>query len=379
MAMEWMDNFGIYGGNIALLENGLYAQAQSVGTFSGPPNALVTDPDPNDTGEVFRVGTANGTSGFSGNANTLRRVFSTPLSVAGVGLRLWLPALPNSNVNHAVFPFSFRDSANNMLCVVEVDPSGRLIVWRGTIADNSITRTTILAQTTNPVIVANAWQHIECRVGFNSGTGSVQIRVEGVEVLNVSNINTDPTNAGCLNWAAFNWCANNPSGISNRPPHQHIKDLFGWNTSGTRNNSFVGTIAVFPILPNSDVALNWTPTGAANGWSILDNIPPNDSAYIAAGNSPIPAAYEAGMTDLPADVTSVRAVMSIVRARKTDGGDGNLQVSAVSGASVAAGANRPISTAFTYWTDMFEEDPATSAPWSRAGVNAMNLRANRTV
>jgi hypothetical protein len=71
--------------------------------------------------------------------------------------------------------------------------------------------------------------------------------------------------------------------------------------------------------------------------------------------------------------------MPIHRSRKTDAGDGNIQVGAISGASTGLGADRPITTAYTYWWDIFDTDPATAAAWSRTSVNAMNLQLNRTL
>ena len=54
-------------------------------------------------------------------------------------------------------------------------------------------------------------------------------------------------------------------------------------------------------------------------------------------------------------------------------GGGNLQMAMKSGASTGLGSDRPMTVAFTYWQDVFEVDPATSAQWLPAAVNAANL------
>jgi hypothetical protein len=70
--------------------------------------------------------------------------------------------------------------------------------------------------------------------------------------------------------------------------------------------------------------------------------------------------------------------MTIVRAAKTDGGDGSLQVSVVSSGTAGDGTNRPITVAQTYWTDVHDLDPHTSAAWTPTTVNAAQLKINRT-
>jgi hypothetical protein len=71
--------------------------------------------------------------------------------------------------------------------------------------------------------------------------------------------------------------------------------------------------------------------------------------------------------------------MPIHRSRKTDGGTGNIQLGVISGAATGLGVDRPITTAYTYWWDVFDSDPNIAAAWTKAAVNAMNLQLNRTL
>ena len=68
-----------------------------------------------------------------------------------------------------------------------------------------------------------------------------------------------------------------------------------------------------------------------------------------------------------------------MRARKSDGGDGNIQTGLISGGAEVDGSNRPITTAFTYYEDVFEIDPANAAPWTPASADAATFKINRTV
>jgi len=361
MAIEWADNFQGYGTGAsaqARLTNGVYAEASD---NSGEGIALINDPDSNIPTSVLRI---RGSSLAGGT--TLRRVLLTTRATVGVAQRVWLSRLPNS-VNERVILTSFRDVSNNVLTSVVVNTTGALSVWRG-----GPTSGTLLGSTAGPVLTANAWQHVEIKAVLDSTTGEIEIRVEGANVLSLTGQNTSESDLPCAQ-VAFNVT------ISTSTPEYYLKDVVIWNTAGAYNTDFLGSVAVYTLRPDSDVALNWTPSTGSTGWQILDNSPPNDAQYITAGNSPIPSAYRATLTNLPPDVTSVKGLMSVVRARKSDGGDGQLQVGIESGSAVDLGADRPITTAFTYWADVSEENPDTIAPWTPATANSAGLRINRTL
>lgn len=339
--------FGIYGTNQALLLNGVYAQAANIG-FPATTIFLEDDPDPNITGNVIRL------SRFGSVEGLLRWVLPSNQAKVGVARRLWLPALPNT----ATRPFilEWRSPANAIMASLAVDTTGRIVAVVG-----AATETTV-----NPVVVANAWQHIEACL--DRGAATLEVRVEGVTVLEMNSliIGTD------IAQISFRTPIN-------ANPDQFLKDLAVWDGAGTANNDFMGTIQVLEIIPTADASFNWLASSGTTGWNLIDEAPPNDDTDYISAIDPPPAASQFDLSNLPPDITSVRGVIARVRSRKTDGGDGNLQVGVVSGVSVGLGANRPITTAFTYWSDVFETDPATGNAWLPSAVDAMKLQLNRTV
>jgi hypothetical protein len=54
-------------------------------------------------------------------------------------------------------------------------------------------------------------------------------------------------------------------------------------------------------------------------------------------------------------------------------------VSLTSGANTDAGADRPMTTAFTYWSDVSEVNPGTGVFWTPTEVDAMDIEFDRTV
>jgi hypothetical protein len=126
---------------------------------------------------------------------------------------------------------------------------------------------------------------------------------------------------------------------------------------------------------------NCTETGTNMSWLDTGDMVggPTDTSYISANSTP-PAASEFKFTPLPVDVTSVRGLISIVRARKTDGGDAQLQVSLSTNAvAYDAGADRTVTTAPTWYWDVSVLDAGTGAPYLPAAVDALQAKVNRTL
>lgn len=352
MALNFADNFSIYGTNTALMLNGVYAAVTG--------STLQSDPDGLSGGHVLYL--ANNPNVGSSALFGPRFVLNANQTGLGMGMRVWFPVLPSGSSGWCI-PMQWRNASNSPLASVTVESTGRIAFrsgdWNGT----------VIAQTTNPVITANGWYHLEGYLDID--TSSFELRVEGISVLTASITIADVVSQVQISGRTTSQTAVQPF---------YIKDFVVWDKTGSYNNTFLGSVLVTNLVPTSDVSLNWTPSTGTNGYSILDNIPPVDTAYISA--APSVAAYVAGMSDLPPTVTSVKGLITFVRAAKSDGGDGSLQSSLISDPAgtpaTVNGANRPITVAQTYWRDVFEQDPKTSAAWTPTAVNAVEMQINRT-
>lgn len=363
MAINHMDNFSIYGsgaGGVARLLNGMYAQTDSV--------FLNADPDPIAAAAGSVVCAFQTTTGGIG---VLRKVLLAARTTVGVACRMWQNKLPvNSGISGR--PATWRDVNNLEHVFLDVDASGNIRAWRNDTAGN-----VQIAITANPVLIANAWQHIESKLVLDAVNGSIEVRVEGVPVINVSAIRTTSDRVGAIA-TCFNAGVGGRSGVDSLVAS--FKDIIIWDSTGAFNNDFMGSCQVYKCTPNADVALNWTPFPADGiGYDKINENPPDDDTRYISAPFPLPAAYKCALTDLPVTVTSVRGVMAVHRSRKTDGGDGNIQTGLISGASTGLGADRPITTAYTYWSDVFDADPNGGVAWSRLAVNALNMQLNRTL
>ena len=362
MAIQQMDNFTIYGTDTALLLNGVYAQKGS--TVDGLDAYLTTDPDGISSGRVMNLPP---TFGGASNYNVLRYVLQSTATTCGVCDRMWLSALPDDG-SKVPIPVSFRDGSNVPIVTLGIDTTGRVYATRG--GTNSGVSGSIIGTSASPAITSNGWYHFETKLVISATVGSVEVRVEGVTVLLLENIDTGTAPVAQVA------LANDPNSTS-AGVDVFFKDFVVWDDSGTNNTDFLGSVIVTNLTPTSDVSLNWTPSAGTTGYEILDNIPPNDSITLDAPNPP-PAAYVGEISNLPIDVTSVKAIQTYVRAAKSDGGDATLQISVISNGVTGAGADRPITVAQTYWRDVFETDPDTSAAWLPAAVDAAQIKLDRT-
>lgn len=348
MAIEHADSFDIYGTDRTLMTDGVYAQVGN--PFGG---VLVNDPDGTSQQRVFR---------FAGSDSPLRYPLQSPESIVGTSLRVWLSSLP---VNTSTEPhlFEWRTIDNEVIGYVAVQTTGALKIVAGGVE---------VATTNFPVITAEAWWHLECLVDVLTGT--CEVKVEGETVLDEAGLTFSSDTVYQI--APRNEVSNTGDSIT-----WYLKDYVIWNTLDSENDDFLGPVRVINLRPNEDVELGgWQTVPGGAGWPILDNNPPLPGQYLTASPDAVDAPMQFAMTNLPDDITSIKGVVTFVRARKVDGGYGQMQVSMIgTGDAASDGADRPITAGDVYWRDVHENDPGTGSPWSRVAINASNIRINRTL
>ena len=357
MAIQWADDFSRYGtGDVrSTMLDGL--PWGNLGGLSG--GDIVTDPDPNESGRAYLIG---------GNGNDweldMRMALPTVVTgTLGAAARVWIDSLPGNDASRVSF-MQFQDGSGSIRCYSRIEQNGSIQVL-GLIGGSL----TVVADTVNPVVSANAWNHYELVFNASAGTGSLYLN--GSELLTFTGIDTGSQ----IEFVNLSRRISSVVGVDT-----YVKDFVVWDSTGSQNNSVAGTVVVRTLLPEGDQTLGgWTTSTGSTGFNLIDETTPDDSDYIQADDSP-PAASEFTLENLPTDITSVRAVIPVVRARKTDGGDGSIQTAITAdGTNYDSGADRPTTTAFTYYFDVSEIDPADSNPWTPVDVDAMRLRIDRTI
>lgn len=351
MAARWADDFSRYGtGNpsrAAMLDGLVYANLGAV------PGEVTPSPDPNDAGRAFGLGIGQ-----------LRVALPTVVTgTLGVAFRFWLANLPTSAPARCRI-INFLDAGGGTIVFVRVEQNGALTV-HGLVGSTM----TQLFDSVNPIVQPNSFNH--CELVHDTVTGEGDVYINGILRASYTGVNTGIS----MVFAAFT-NQDSAGAITN----MWVKDLYIWDGTGSQNNSVAGTVIVRRFKPTDDVTLGgWSPSTGLTGFNLLSKDAPNDTTYLSADDSP-PAPMSFNLENLPPDVTSVRAVFSVVRARKVDGGDANLQNAlSPNGTDWDSGADRPITSAFAYYFDVSELDPEVAAPWAPLAFDGAQLRIDRTV
>ncbi len=361
MSILWGDHFKGYGNDQDLLLDGLYAQINN--SFGGNAT-IVDDPDPNaEAGsKALRFGTGLTHSG----ATTVRYVLPNgALTTVGCSIRMWSVGLPDQTEEEFQI-FRWTDIDNTLIATLRQRTTGQM-----TFAYNG----TDIVTSTLPVLTANAYNHIEAKLTVGDGTGAFEVRVDGIEVAGMT-VSSQSFGTTDISQISFRRPATGASVIV--PPQINLKDFVVWDTNGSENNDFIGSCGVYYLPVTADVTIPWSLSSGSDAFDLLNDSPPVDTDFIEADNT-LPDAARFEFEDVPVDVVSVKALITVHRSRKTDGGEAQVQTALESETDLDNGTDRPITSAFTYWPDVSEVSPDTGVAWTPTEANEATVQIDRTV
>ena len=288
MAIIWADNFQAYG-STTYINDGIYSEAEG---------NIQNDPDPNISTDVLSF------NNFSVDEQVRFALPVGPIATGGVSMKVYMPALPTSGYSSIL---TFKDISNSAQVTIGIGTTGAITAFLGS------TSGTVLGTTAIPVVTASAWHHIETKVTIDNSAGAVEVRVNGVPRLTLSSIDTQVTANASYAQIGF---ANNTSAEQYQRAFD-MKDLVVWDTTGTENNDFLGSVSVFNLAVDGDSSLNWTPSTGSTGFDLINEQESvNDADYISASDA-LPAASVFTVENLPPDITSIKALIPVIRAAKT--------------------------------------------------------------
>jgi hypothetical protein len=269
--------------------------------------------------------------------------------IAGFGF--YLSGFPSSDTSF-VFAFSNGLSASVWM---GVSSAGELIVYRQS--------NTVLGKTKPNVVQQGAWAYIEMKAVGGTSTGAVEVRVNGVTELTLTNVNTGTTTFASIGFginAYFGF--NNASGL-------RIDDVYVCDTSGATNNDFLGDCRVDAYYPTSEgTTQSWTPTPSGTHYTTVDEVPVSTTDYVESVTANAVELF--GFNDLVNTPLSIFGVQVNSCARKTDAGARSINNTArVAGANYY-GPDLTLSDTTNYRMSVFGTNPATSAAWSKDEINA---------
>jgi len=344
-----IDGFDHYGTSTA---------AMLAGAWSSLSNTAPSTANPRNGTHALRLS--------STNPQCRRAILQGVQSVIGLGAAFRTVSLPTSN---PIMLTTWATGANAAMCSLCVSSTGALEIRQG------VFNSTLLASS-DPVFTANEYNHIEAKYTFAGASGAVEVKRNGVTVLDATNINI----GAAATAAQFRIELPTGHGVTSLD----VDDLYWWNDEGSFNNDFLGDRVVALLKPNQDTAeSDWTRNAGSNDYEAIDDAAPDDDTTYVEATAPGDVS-EYGLETLPSEVVTVTAVMTYAWAKKTDSGLGTIRTSLVSSdigsplaPAVAAGEDHAIGENYGYHLDIFETDPATGALWTPSALNAALARLSR--
>jgi hypothetical protein len=223
-----------------------------------------------------------------------------------------------------------------------------------------VTRNGALLQSVPSDIVVGAYNYIEFKLTVNATSGAWEVRVNGVTKL---------AGAGNTRATGNNWV--NQIRLNGGDGYD---DFYVLDTTGAVANDFLGDVYVVALFPTSDVVAGWTPSSGASRWAVIDEGSMNsDTDYVST--STVNDVFACGLSDLPASAWQVKAIQTVTAVRKDDAGTRIIRPLLRIGSTNYETADVSVGDTYVMRPDGWSVNPATSAAWTVADVNALAVGA----
>src|SRR5262245_23734828 len=275
-----------------------------------------------------------------------------PAWMAGFALRF--STLPTASTGLA----AWYDGAT-IQCDLRLTPTGTLAVTRA----GTVLGTSTLALTTG------LCYYLEFFAVIHTTPVQITIRVDGVTLLTLTNVNTQNTANARANTL---YLGNLAGGATGSMGNQDFDDLYVCDTTGSRNNALLGDCRVDCLMPTGDGSNSaWTPSTGTTHATLVDDAAPNDNTdYLASATSGARDTHALG--NLPAmSGPAIQGVQHVISAAKDDAGTRQLQSCLKSGGTTQSGATHTLTTSYAFYKQIWETDPNTSTTWTAAAIDAL--------
>lgn len=211
-------------------------------------------------------------------------------------------------------------------------------------------------------LTQGVWHYIEARVKLGTTDGEFEVHVDGTSVLNLTGINT----AGGLTqytYLAF-------GGMNGYNPGMNLDDLYICDNSGTTNNTFLGAMSVYSLLPEAAGSVTQMDvTGAAANWDAVNDVTSDYATSYVSTNTTGNQDYYT-FQNLPADMIEVAGVMISAKSTLGSSGPRKLILNLKDGASNIASSLKTL--LYGSWLGhYFVSDTAPDGTaWTPAKVNS---------
>lgn len=333
---------------------------------SGTPVATLTSVTPFGSGYAVTITGPNSTNA---NGGFVRSIPATAQIYAGAYIQ---DNSVNGTWGNHLFGLS-SDGGVTSHIYLEHSNSGSLLLYRGSTLTGSgggAPNGTLLASSVAGALPLSSFHRVEMSAKIDSTTGTVEVRVDGQTVLNFTGNTRNggtSTNIDTISFVCSEGFYSSSNAIT-------IDDLYVCDNQGTVNNTFLGDVQVqtiFPIAAGSTT--QFTPTGSASNYVNVNDVPDSSSTYNSSSTAGQRDTYAMG--DLAAGTGTIYGVQQVMHSFKTSYGNATLKAAQKSGVTVSYGTAHSLSPSNAAYLDLFETNPATSAPYTASDVDGLEAGA----
>ncbi len=264
------------------------------------------------------------------------------------------------------YPASFGSGAGTIFAFLD-SASAQIDLRIGSTGALSVTRNGSVLGTSSLTLSDSVWVHIEMKVKIDNTTGTYEVRVNGVNW--VSGTGADTQNTGNATVNQFAVTQTRASGGS-LTPFMFVKGVYVLDNSGSVANDFLGQVRVTCLRPSAiGNYSDWTPTFGNNMGSVEDTVLDGDLSFNMASSAGQVDTYE--IQDCPASSGTVYGIQHVMGARQDAGATRTIRAKQRSAGVDYNGTSQTLTTAYQFYLDARSVNPATSAGYTVADVDAM--------
>lgn len=223
---------------------------------------------------------------------------------------------------------------------------------------------TLLGESVATPLTLNTWHYVEFSYTVHDTAGAFAVRVNGVEVLTGSGVDTRNGGNGLLDTLYLV----RPGGGST----WYADDIYLCNGAGTVNNSFLGPIAVEALYPSGNGTysqLVGSDGDSVDNYLLVDDAPdPSGTDYVGSPTDGNKDTYL--FADLAAGSAVIPGVEVRMWAARSDANPKSIRRVHRRGGVDSVGADRALTTTYDSYEEVIELDPSDGAAWTVAKVNA---------
>ena len=348
MAMLWCDSFDFFpSADITL------------GRMSSIVGAVINSGTGRNSTDSLRI-TSNARYGLKG---------VNPASSTSITNFAFKPNAITGGVN-ATF-FSVFDSSLGLIGVqLHHSGTGQIVASIRAVGNSlpgSFTSLTTLGTSAAGIVTAGVFTHFQVKIVHHASAGSVVVKADGVEILNISGVQTQLTSTS-LTYGWDGICLGSSASSGN--PTMDWDDFIICDGSGSVNNDFIGDCRVEAKVASSGDGTNadFAPSsGSDNGAMVDEANQDGDTTYNSTSTIGHKDTYNYAALS---STGSVRGVQITTVAKKSDAGTRSIAHVTRSGGADYDGSNIALSTSYRYQSSIRESDPNTSASWLVADIDA---------